>query len=77
MLKKHIKHLEDQHRCPLKELDLDTFRNEFRNEKVLQRGNLDTIWREFNRELTRTLDKLAPPRKPRKNAKPPEAMVQL
>ena len=71
-VKKHTKHLEDQHRCPLKELDLDTFRNEFRNETVIQHSNLDTIWREFDRELTRTLDKLAPPRKPRKNAKPPK-----
>ena len=71
-VKKHIKHLEDQHRCPLKELDLDTFRNEFRNETVIQHSNLDIIWREFDRELTRTLDKLAPPRKPRKNAKPPK-----
>ena len=77
MQKKHIKHLEDQHRHPLKELDLDTFRNEFRNETVLQHSNLDTIWREFDRELTRTLDKLAPPRKPRKKCKTTKTMVQL
>ena len=70
--KKYSKQLEDQHRCPLKELDIDTFRNEFRNEIVMQHSNLDTIWREFDKELTRTLDKLAPPRKPRRNAKPPK-----
>ena len=70
--KKYSKQLEDQHRCPLKELDIDTFRNEFRNEIVMQHSNLYTIWREFDKELTRTLDKLAPPRKPRRNAKPPK-----
>ena len=36
----------------------------------MQHSNLDTIWKEFDKELTRTLDKLAPPRKPRRNAKP-------
>ena len=70
--KKYSKQLEGQHRCPLKELDIDTFRNEFRNEIVMQHSNLDTIWREFDKELTRTLDKLAPPRKPRRNAKLPK-----
>ena len=70
--RKHIKHLEDQHRWPLKELDIDTFKKEFRNETIIQHSNLDTIWKEFNRELTRTLDKLAPLRKPRKNVKPPK-----
>ena len=68
--KKNSKQLEDQHRCPLKELDLDTFIKEFRNEIVMQHSKLDTIWKEFNKELTRTLDKLVPPRKPRRNAKP-------
>ena len=68
--KKYSKQLEDQHRHPLKELDIDTFRNEFRNETVMQHSNLDTIWKEFDKELTRTLDKLAPPRKPGRNAKP-------
>ena len=68
--KKNGKQLEEQHRCPLKELDLDAFRKEFRNEVVIQHSNLDTIWKEFDKELTRTLDKLAPPRKLRRNVKP-------
>ena len=68
-MKKTSKQLEKQPRHPLKEIDLDTFRKEFRNEVILQHSNLDTIWKEFNMELTRTLDKLAPPRKPRRNAK--------
>ena len=76
-LKKQSKQLEDQHRCPLKELDLDTFRRKFRNEIVMQHSNLDTIWREFDKELNRTLDKLAPPRKPRRNTKPPSPGTTL
>ena len=69
-MKKNSKQLEKQPRCPLKELDLDTFSKEFRNKVVIQHSNLDKIWKEFDKELTRTLDKLAPPRKPRRNAKP-------
>ena len=69
-MKKNSKQLEKQPRCPLKELDLDRFSKEFRNEVVMQHSNLDNIWKEFNKELTRTLDKLAPPRIPRRNAKP-------
>ena len=49
---------------------MDTFSKEFRNEVVMQHSNLNNIWKEFDKELTRTLDKLAPPRIPRRNVKP-------
>ena len=69
-MKKNSKQLEKQPRCPLREIDLDTFSREFNNEVILWCSDLDNIWKEFDKELTRTLDKLVPLRKPRRNAKP-------
>ena len=69
-MKKNRKQLEKQPRHPLREIELDTFSRVFRNEAILHHSDLDKIWKEFDKELTRTLDKLVPPRKPRRNAKP-------
>ena len=59
-----------QTRRPFKKLDLNTFKQEFNNEAVTQHRQLDEIWTAFEKELTRTLDKLIPEEKHRRKSKP-------
>ena len=62
--------LENQNRRPFKDLDLDAFKQEFRNDVVIQHRQLDGIWLALEKELTRTLDKLIPEAKQRRKGKP-------
>ena len=62
--------LENQTRRPFKKLDLNTFKQEFNNEAVTQHRQLDEIWVAFEKELTRTLDKLIPEERHRRTSKP-------
>ena len=62
--------LENQNRRPFKNLDLDTFKQEFNNDAVTQHRQLDEIWGALEKELTRTLDKLIPEAKHRRKSKP-------
>ena len=49
---------------------VESFKEEFNNETILQHSKLDQIWEAFNNEVRRTLDKLVPECKPKKKAKP-------
>ena len=62
--------LENQNRRPFKDLDLDTFRQEFSNDVVTQHRQLDAVWSALQKELTRKLDKLIPEAKWRRKVKP-------
>ena len=50
--------LGNQNRRPFKDLDLETFEQEFNNESVLQHRQLEDIWSALEKEFSRTLDKL-------------------
>ena len=68
--KKHLEWLDRQPRRPFNQLKLENFKHESNNEQVLEHSNLEGIWTTLKKEITRTLDKLIPPKKkPRKGAK--------
>ena len=69
--KKATTQLDNQPRRQFKELDLDNFIQEFRNEEILKHRELGEIWSALEEELKRTLSKIIPEEKQKKTPRPP------
>ena len=69
-IKKQLEQPGNEPRQPFKNLTLQDFKTEFNNSIILQHSTLEDIYIAFTQEINRTLDKLVPPKNPRKQAKP-------
>ena len=66
--KKHNNRLDLLPRRNYADLTTESFSKEFNNKTIMQHSILEDIWLEFQKEITRTLDKLVPKVKKRRGA---------
>ena len=69
--KKHNNRLDLLPRRNYTDLTTESFSKEFNNDTIIQHSKLEDIWTAFEKEITRTLDKLVPKVKKKLGAKPP------